>query len=209
MDSRSHWENVYETKKADQVSWFKPHLSKSLGLILEAGIKKNDPVIDVGGGASTLADDLLREGFTDITVLDISSQSLEVTKKRLGKESSKIHWLVDDITTANLPKGRYALWHDRAVFHFLTKSEDRKKYVTIMNQSLKPQGTAIIATFSLKGPERCSGLDIVRYSAETLQAELGKNYHRMKSLEESHDTPFGTKQEFIYCVFKRQMGEKL
>ncbi len=204
MNHKSHWENVYRTKNANQVSWFKPHLSKSLELILGTKIQKHDPIIDVGGGASTLANDLLGEGFADITVLDISSRSLEVAKKRLGKEASKIHWMTDDITVANLPKNHYSLWHDRAVFHFLTRPEDRKKYVKVMNESLKLQGTVIAATFSLKGPERCSGLDIVRYSPETLQAEFGENYRLMKGLEESHETPFGTKQEFVYCLFKRE-----
>ncbi len=204
MDFKSHWENVYKTKNADQVSWFKPHLSMSLGLILGTKIDKHDPIIDVGGGASTLVDDLLSEGFMDITVLDISSESLEVAKKRLGKKALKVHWMTDDITTANLPKNHYSLWHDRAVFHFLTSPEDRKKYVKVMNESLKPQGAVIIATFSLKGPERCSGLDIVRYSPETLQAEFGENYRLIKNLEEPHETPFGTKQEFVYCLFKRE-----
>lgn len=203
-DPKTHWEHVYQTKDADQVSWFKPHLSKSLELILGTKMDKHEPVIDVGGGASTLVDDLLREGFTDITVLDISPKSLEVAKKRLGKEASHIHWVVDDMTTANLPRNHYVLWHDRAVFHFLTAPEDRKKYVKAVNESLKPQGTVIIATFSLKGPERCSGLDIVRYSPKTLQAEFGKNYRLVKSLEESHETPFGTKQEFVYCLFQRE-----
>ena len=204
MDFKSHWENVYKTKTADQVSWFKPHLAKSLELILGTKRDKREPVIDVGGGASTLVDDLLGEGFMDITVLDISSESLEVSKKRLGKEAAKVNWIVGDVTTTNLPKNHYSLWHDRAVFHFLTSPEDRKKYVKTLNQSLKPKGIVTIATFSLKGPERCSGLDIVRYSPETLQAEFGESYSLMKSLEESHDTPFGTKQEFVYGVFQRE-----
>ncbi len=203
-DPKTHWENVYGTKNADQVSWFKPHLSKSLELILGTKMDKRESIIDVGGGASTLVDDLLREGFADITVLDISSKSLEAAKKRLGKEASQIHWVVDDMTTANLPQNHYSLWHDRAVFHFLTKPEDRKKYVNVMNESLKPQGTVMIAAFSLKGPERCSGLDIVRYSPEILQAEFGESYRLMNNLEESHETPFGTKQEFVYCLFQRE-----
>ncbi len=204
MNRQSHWENVYKTKNADQASWFKSRLSKSIEFILGTKIQKHDPIIDVGGGASTLVDDLLYEGFSDITVLDISSKSLEVAKKRLGEKASRIHWVVDDITTANLLQSHYSLWHDRAVFHFLTRPKDRKKYVKVMNESLKPQGTVIVATFSLKGPERCSGLDIVRYSPEILQTEFGESYCLMKSLEESHETPFGTKQEFVYCVFKRE-----
>ena len=203
MEKKSHWENVYRTKNAGQVSWFKPHLSKSLELILGAKIDKHEPVIDVGGGASTLVDDLLNEGFTDITVLDVSSESLEVSKKRLGKEASKIHWVVDDITIANLPKNHYFLWHDRAVFHFLTDPEDRQKYKRILGQSLKPKSFAIISTFSLGGPVKCSGLDVCRYSPETLSGELGPGFQLLRSENETHKTPFDTTQEFVYCLFQK------
>jgi len=204
MDWQKHWENVYKTKKADQVSWFKPHLSKSLQLISETKIKKQESVIDIGGGASTLADDLLREGFTDITVLDISSESLETAKKRLGKQASNIHWIVDDITTVDFPQNHYALWHDRAVFHFLTSPADQEKYVKILRQSVKPQGSVILATFSLEGPEKCSGLNVIRYDAATLSKKLEPYFQLLRTEHEIHDTPFATKQSFIYCLFQKK-----
>lgn len=203
MNRQSHWENVYRTKNADQVSWFKLHLSKSLEIVLGTKIDKHDPIIDVGGGASTLVDDLLNEGFTNVIVLDVSSESLEVSKKRLGKEALKIHWTTGDITAVNLPKSYYSLWHDRAVFHFLTNPEDRQNYKRILDQSLKPKAFAIIATFSLGGPTKCSGLDVVRYSPETLSKELGPGFQLLHSENETHKTPFDTTQEFVYCLFQK------
>jgi len=204
MDTKEHWEEIYKSRSSDKVSWFAPHLNLSLELILNSTTSKDSKIIDVGGGASTLADDLINKGYENITILDISGDALKVSRKRLGVLSNSATWLEGNITEIKLPGQFYDLWHDRAVFHFLTSSQDRKKYVRNLNVSLKPKGTVIIATFSLKGPEKCSGLDVIRYDPETLQAELGKNYRLIKSKEEPHQTPSGTNQEFIYCMFKRE-----
>ena len=200
---KSHWEKVYQSKKPTEVSWFQPHLARSLEMVLRAGLDRNSEIIDVGGGASTLVDDLLNDGYKCVTVLDMSQEALNVSKQRLAGQSKNVAWIEGDITAVDLRERHYDLWHDHAVFHFLTDAVDRKKYVQNLNHSLTENGRVIISTFSLKGPERCSGLDVVRYSPETLQAELGKNYRLIKSLEECHQTPFGTKQEFVYCLFKR------
>ena len=204
MNKKEHWEKVYQNKRPDEVSWYKPHLDLSLGLILQFAGSKNAKIIDVGGGASTLAGDLLAKGQVNVTVLDLSASSLNTSKKQLGNNVDKVTWIEGDITEVKLPDHVYDLWHDRAVFHFLTSPVDRKKYVQNLDQSLSPEGTVIISTFSLKGPERCSGLNVVRHSPDTLEDELGKNYHLVENVEESHQTPFGTTQEFIYCVFKRK-----
>lgn len=201
QENKNHWEAIYQTKAADQVSWFKPRLSQTFQLLSQANVSVREPILDVGGGASTLVDDLLKKGFGDITILDISSEALEVAKKRLGSQAQKVKWLISDITTADLLKNHYALWHDRAVFHFLIRPEDRRAYVNRLNASLKQAGHAILSTFSLTGPERCSGLEVVRYSPEKLAAELGENFQLIKSFDENHQTPLGTTQAFIYCYF--------
>lgn len=203
MDRKGHWEGIYRTKGAKDVSWFAPHLAKSLEIILSMGIKKSDPIIDVGAGASTLVDDLVREGFSDITALDISEESLGIARKRLADKAAQIHWIADDITRTNFPKGHFALWHDRAVFHFLTNEADRQKYRQLLTDSLKPKGYAILSTFSLDGPPKCSGLDVVRYSPKTLSLELGAAFELLRSFQENHKTPFDTTQRFNYCVFQK------
>lgn len=197
-----HWENVYQTKSPDKVSWFQDHLEKSLELIVAAGIDKKARIIDVGGGASTLAEDLLAKGYSDLTVLDISSGALSQSKKRLGEKSKHIIWLDADILKADLPKNVFDLWHDRAVFHFLTTPGDRKTYLKVLRQSLKPGGFVIMASFSLEGPEKCSGLAVMRYSPEALSRELGPDFTLVKDCHERHKTPFNTTQDFIYCLFK-------
>lgn len=198
---KEHWEKVYQTKSATGVSWYTPHLANSLALILKSGIGKEASVIDVGGGASTLVDDLLEKGFSHTTVLDISSKALAVSKARLGKQASEVNWVEGDITQITLSENAHDLWHDRAVFHFLTRTGDRRKYMNAMQHSVKPGGQVVIATFGVNGPPKCSGLDIVRYSPDALQLELGKNFKLLESLSEEHQTPFQTKQEFIYCRF--------
>jgi ubiquinone/menaquinone biosynthesis C-methylase UbiE len=203
-DLKSHWEKVYQDKKPDEVSWYQPRPEVSLALISDLSLPKDAKIIDIGGGTSTLVDHLLDQGYRRISILDISSRALMVAKKRLGERAANIIWIEGDVTSIKLPDDSYDLWHDRAVFHFLTHSDDRKRYLENLNRSLHPNGTVIISTFSLKGPNRCSGLDVVRYSAETLQTELGADYRLITSKEESHRTPFGTQQEFIYCVFKRE-----
>ena len=199
---KTHWETMYQRKRPDEVSWYQPHLSVSLRLLANAGLHPESRVIDVGGGASTLADDLLAQGVRHVTVLDISGQALAAAKARLGKRAEQATWLEADITQVQLPNASYDLWHDRAVFHFLTSAEDRRRYLDTMRKVLAPGGQAILATFALEGPPRCSGLEVVRYSPDTLHAEVGKDFRLMETISEEHQTPFQTMQRFRYCRFE-------
>jgi len=203
MNRKEHWENIYATKSVDQVSWYREHLENSLQMIVGTGISKTAAIIDVGGGASTLVDDLLEADFGDVAVLDISGKAIEKTKVRLGKKSEKVEWIIADITKADLPENYYDVWHDRAVFHFLTDAEDRRKYVELVMRSLKVGGHIIVASFGENGPLKCSGLDIVRYNPETMHKEFGKEFKLLNSLKETHQTPFGSTQEFIYCYCRK------
>jgi ubiquinone/menaquinone biosynthesis C-methylase UbiE len=200
--NKTHWQKIYQTKPPEEVSWFAPHLSLSMALIRKSGIQKTGAIMDAGGGASTLAEDLLAEGFLNISVLDISAEALEEARKRLGLNASKIRWIVSDVTQAELPQKHYELWHDRAVFHFLTQAEDRRRYQRVLKNSLKPGGYVVMAVFSPAGPEKCSGLEVVRYSAEDLVKEFGADFKLIESAEETHKTPFGTLQGFTFCLFQ-------
>ncbi len=203
MEKKEHWENVYATKSQDQMSWYHDHLDNSLELIIQTSVGKDPAIIDVGGGSSTLVDDLLDRGFADVSVLDISGAAIAKSKERLGASAQVVNWIVSDITEADLPDDRFDVWHDRAVFHFLTYPDDRRKYVDLVMRALKPNGHLIVAAFGLEGPQKCSGLDVVRYSSETMQGEFGEQFQLIQSLDETHNTPFGTTQEFIYCYFKK------
>lgn len=201
MDTKQHWEQVYSTKASDHVSWFQEHANLSLALIHQTDVTKDAAMIDVGGGASNLVDDLVAEGYTDLTVLDLSSASLDVAKQRLGKHAEAVEWIVGDIIQAVLPENRFDVWHDRAVFHFLTDPVDRQAYVRQVMRAVKPNGHIIIATFAENGPEKCSGLPVMRYSPVTLLAELGNDFLLVRHEKEVHHTPFGTLQQFVYCHF--------
>jgi ubiquinone/menaquinone biosynthesis C-methylase UbiE len=203
VDSKSHWENIYKTKTTTQVSWYQEHLQISLQLIEHTGVDRTAHIIDIGGGASTLADDLLRRDFKHITVLDISSAALNASRARLGLRVIEVKWIEADITQVNLPHHYYDLWHDRAVFHFLTDTKDRQRYVEIVKHSLKPGGHVIIATFAPDGPPKCSGLDIVRYCPESLHDEFGNEFELIESVSEVHSTPSGVKQKFFYCYLRK------
>jgi SAM-dependent methyltransferase len=203
MNKQEHWEKVYRTKARDEVSWFREHLDTSLRMIANTGVTKDAAIIDVGGGNSTLVDDLLERGFADVSVLDISAQAINDSKQRLGPKASNVNWLNEDITSAHLPADHYDLWHDRAVFHFLTDAEDRRKYVDLVMRSLKLGGHIIVASFGLEGPEKCSGLDVVRYSPESMHDEFGGDFRLVDSVGESHHTPFGTTQDFVYCYCRK------
>ncbi len=170
---------------------------------MEANISKDEAIIDIGAGRSNLADDMLNNGFTDISILDISANALENSKLRLGEKAEKITWIEGDITEAYLPENYYSVWHDRAVFHFLTDKEDRQKYVELADRSIKIGGNLIISAFSLAGPKKYSGLEIVQYSPDSLLNEFGSNFELINSLKETHQTPFETNQEFIYCHFRK------
>lgn len=193
-----HWDRVYRSKRPEAVSWYQPSLRLSLDLIERIGIAPTARVLDVGGGASTLVDDLLDRGFDHLTVLDLSSEALAVARERLGARASRVTWMQGDVTTVELPAGRFDLWHDRAVFHFLTAPEARQRYVRQARQALAPGGHAIVATFGPEGPSQCSGLDVVRYDADGLHAEFG-GFEKLGQLEERHLTPWGSEQHFVYC----------
>ena len=199
MDSQTHWEGVYRTKAADQVSWFRPHLETSLRFIERAAPDPSSRIIDVGGGESTLVDDLLARGYRSLTVLDISHTSLDVTRRRLGALADSVEWVAADVTAARLPAAAYDVWHDRAVFHFLTSDADRVAYVARVSESVKPGGHVVIGTFGPEGPLKCSGLDVHRYDAESLHGEFGSRFRLIDSLKEVHETPWGAKQQFLYC----------
>ncbi|MDP3921706.1 MAG: class I SAM-dependent methyltransferase [Candidatus Omnitrophota bacterium] len=203
VDLKSHWEKVYQTKRPTEVSWFQPHLAQSLEIISRMDFDRNVEIIDIGGGASALVDDLLNHGYRHMTVLDMSQEALNISKRRLGGQSKNVTWIEGDITAVDLPQHHYDLWHDRAVFHFLTRADERYRYMDILKKTLKPGGHVIIATFGPQGPTHCSGLDVARYSPEGLLAELGQNFKLAESLEEDHKTPGGTAQKFIYCHFIR------
>jgi 2-polyprenyl-3-methyl-5-hydroxy-6-metoxy-1,4-benzoquinol methylase len=199
MDVKTHWERVYQTKASDAVSWYQPHLETSLTLIERAGATASSAIIDVGAGESTLADDLLSLEFQNITVLDISETAIDVCKKRMGAAADRVHWLVADVTRAKLEPGVYDIWHDRAVFHFLTALEQRVAYVSNVARSVKRGGHVVVSTFGPEGPTRCSGLEVMRYDAESLHGQFGKRFRLVESSKELHNTPFGTTQQFLYC----------
>jgi 2-polyprenyl-3-methyl-5-hydroxy-6-metoxy-1,4-benzoquinol methylase len=199
MDAKSHWEKIYTSKAPDAVSWYRPHLDASLALIERAAIAKSSSIIDVGGGESTLVDDLLSRGYDNVTVLDISQTAIDVAQRRLGPAAARVRWLIANITECELEAGGYNLWHDRAVFHFLTTKEQRIAYVRQVLCAVKPGGHVIVGTFSPEGPQKCSGLDVVRYDAESLHNEFGSHFCLLESLKERHQTPFGTTQQFLYC----------
>lgn len=200
MNSKEHWENVYSTKAVDGVSWFQAHADTSMRLIRNCGLGKDAAIMDVGGGASTLADDLLDDGYSNITVLDLSGAALEASRRRLGTRSQGLRWLEADITRAELEPNSIDLWHDRAVFHFLTSEAERATYVRQVLRALKPGGYVIMATFGADGPTQCSGLPVVRYMPDALHAEFGEAFTMLSHEEQLHHTPFGTDQQFIYCM---------
>jgi len=200
MASKAHWESVYGGKAPEAVSWYRAHLERSLALIERSCPGRSASIIDVGGGESTLVDDLLAKGYGHVTVLDISEKALEVARTRLGARAAAVTWLAADITKAALPARGYDLWHDRAVFHFLTRAEDRAAYVRQVAASVKTGGYVIVATFGPEGPEKCSGLDVVRYDTGSLHEQFGAGFRLLDSATELHQTPFGTTQQFLYCM---------
>jgi len=201
MDAQSHWEKIYAEKAPNAVSWYAPHLEVSLSLIERTGVGRSAAVIDVGGGESTLVDDWLQQGFQKITILDVSRAAIDVNKSRLGERAEHVHWIVADITQVQLEARAYDLWHDRALFHFLTAPEQRAAYIRQVTRSVKSAGHVIVSTFGPEGPAKCSGLDVVRYDADSLCDEFGRGFRLLESSTEIHQTPFGTAQQFLYCCF--------
>lgn len=202
MDRQQHWEKVYRDKAPDAVSWYRLHLERSIELIERAAPDRGAAIIDVGGGESTLVDDLLRAGYRDVSVLDISPAAIAFAQRRLGALAAGVSWWAADVTTAELPDRRYDVWHDRAVFHFLTEAEQRVAYVRQVARAVKPGGHVIVATFGPEGPLKCSGLDVVRYDADALHGQFGAEFRLIESQTEIHETPSGSRQQFLYCFCK-------
>jgi SAM-dependent methyltransferase len=198
-----HWQNVYATKDEKEVSWYQDNPVLSLDLIAASGVARDAAIIDVGGGASRLVDALLDRGFQAITILDLSAKALEATKQRLGRRAKGVNWVVADITTWE-PTRRYDLWHDRAAFHFLTEAADRDAYVARLKQAVRSGGHLIIATFALDGPEKCSGLPVVRYDPQALARTLGPGFELVESRRHDHLTPGGNTQRFQFSRFVRK-----
>lgn len=204
MNSQNHWDTVYSTKATDSVSWYQPHADHSLQLIRNTGVPQSASIIDVGGGASTLVDDLLAAGYHNLTVLDLADTALQTARQRLGDQGDGVQWIAADITRVALPMHTFDVWHDRAVFHFLTEPEQRMAYVRSVLRSVKPGGHVIVATFAEDGPTQCSGLPVMRYSADALHGEFGAAFTLVHHHQESHQTPRGQRQQFVYCYCRMQ-----
>ena len=198
--NEAHWNRVYATKAVDAVSWYASHLESSLRLIRESAADRDARIIDVGGGASTLVDDLLADGYRAVSVLDLADEALRAARERLGDRANEVTWITGDVTRVTLPERSIDVWHDRAVFHFLTDPADRARYVANVARSVKPGGRVIVATFGPQGPERCSGLEVVRYDADQLHGTFGARFTKLASFVETHHTPWGSEQQFVYCL---------
>jgi SAM-dependent methyltransferase len=202
MKTKSHWEAVYKNKAPDEVSWFRPHSEKSVQLIEDAVPDRRSAIIDVGGGESTLADDLLMLGYRDISVLDVSLVAIRAVQQRLGAEADTIKWLIGDLTQVDLPEHRYDVWHDRAVFHFLTEPNQRERYVQQALRSLRSNGHLIIGVFGPDGPQQCSSLKVERHDIKLLCDRLGPRFTLVGASTEDHLTPGGQSQQFLYAHFR-------
>ena len=203
-DPREHWQDVYRRKPADGVSWYAPHLDTSLALLARAGLRPGARVLDVGGGASTLVDDLLARGVQDVTVLDLSDAALAVARERLGLRAGAVRWLAGDVRSAALGEGVFDFWHDRAVLHFLTDPDDAAAYVRQARRALAPDGCLVIGGFAPDGPERCSGLAVARRSPEDIAALFGDGFELLHAARDVHNTPGGAAQAFAWSVLKRR-----
>jgi 2-polyprenyl-3-methyl-5-hydroxy-6-metoxy-1,4-benzoquinol methylase len=199
---KAYWEDIYAKRDPTETSWFQSHPEHSLALIEQTGLGTRAGIIDIGGGTSALVDHLLEASYENIAVLDIAGTAIARVQARLGKRAGEVTWIEGDVSEHE-SESLYDIWHDRAVFHFLTHSSDRERYLEALNHSLKPDGQVIIATFSENGPSQCNGLDVVRYSPVTLSQALGPQLHLVETLTEEHHTPGGGLQEFVYCRFCR------
>ena len=205
MDSKQHWERVYASRPPERLGWYSRHLDTSLAWIDELGLVRDSPVIDIGGGASTLVDDLLDRGHEDLTVLDVSGTALALARQRLGARAACVSWVEGDITSVALPTSRYALWHDRAVFHFLVADADRQRYCERLQRALRPDGHVILGVFSPEAPPTCSGLPVRRYDANDLMEALGPGWSQLHSRQRLHVTPGGVEQMYLYCLLRREV----
>ena len=206
METRHHWETIWADRSPDAVSWYQPQAGLSLALITAAATDRQTPIVDVGGGASVLVDDLLAAGFDKVTVLDLSAAALAAARSRLGERAPRVRWLEGDITRVDLPPATFGLWHDRAVFHFLLEPAQQAAYVCQLKRALLPGGHAVIATFAKDGPTQCSGLPVQRHDASSLQAVFGDDFVLLRQEREGHVTPTGTAQSFQYCLFRFSPG---
>lgn len=204
MNTKEHWERIFETKTENERSWFQPYPKTSVEFLNLFKLPLTANIIDVGAGESHLVDVLLQKGYKNIWVLDISSSAIEQTKKRLRKEAEKIHWITADVTEFNFNDLQFDLWHDRAAFHFLTDEEKIDKYVSAAEHAIKEGGYLILGTFSERGPAKCSGLEIKQYSEASMSARFELGFERIKCVHEDHVTPFHTVQNFLFCSFKRK-----
>lgn len=202
MDKKKHWENIYQTKELTEVSWYQPVPQTSLDLLKQYNISLDANIIDVGGGDSFLVDHLLKLGFSNISVLDISEEAITRAKKRLGDNASKVNWIVNDITDFK-PLTNYDFWHDRAAFHFLTEEKDIEKYLQVVKEGLSQNGILAIGTFSETGPTKCSGIAIKQYSEKSLKEQFNSDFEMINSFTADHKTPFETIQNFTFGIFKR------
>ena len=203
MNDAEHWEEIYTSKSADQVGWYSLHLETSMRWIAELKLAPKDPIIDIGGGASTLVDDLLDSGHKDLSVLDLSEKAIHLTKERLGKASRSVTWLQENVTEIELPSQHFKLWHDRAVFHFLVDPEIQHLYRDVVLKTLKKGGYFIIGTFTTNAPPHCSGLPVKRYTPDALSNTFGKEFELKQYNNEIHKTPSGIEQAYVYCLFQR------
>ena len=202
-EGREHWDNVYSSKRPEDVSWFQPHAKPSLDALARLGATPDQSLIDIGGGASSLTAKLAEAGWSDLAVLDISQAALDHSRSAMGKKAARVDWIVADVTKWQ-PERQYDVWHDRAVFHFLTEAGRREAYLRAVSQGLAEGGLLIIATFALDGPERCSGLPVQRYDAQALSQELGDGLRLMEHWREEHATPWNARQAFIWAAFRKE-----
>jgi 2-polyprenyl-3-methyl-5-hydroxy-6-metoxy-1,4-benzoquinol methylase len=206
FDRKKHWETIYQTKNPSEVSWFQPTPEASLEFFRQYHVPKTAKIIDIGGGDSLLVDHLLRLGYEDITVLDISESSLEKARLRLKTEANKVKWIVQDITIFR-PIEKYDFWHDRAAFHFLTDPTDISAYLDIAQKAIRPSGILVLGTFSETGPKKCSGIEIQQYSERSMSDLLQESFEKIKCISIDHKTPFDTIQNFIFCSFRKPVKD--
>jgi SAM-dependent methyltransferase len=200
VDLHSHWDTVYGSNEPRAVSWYQAEARLSLELIRRVAPGADSQILDVGGGASTLVDGLLAAGYANVAVLDLCAAALDHARSRLGASATRVRWIVADILSAELPEQSIDVWHDRAVFHFLTDACDRQRYVEQVRHAVRPGGLVLVATFAADGPTRCSGLDVARYAPDALHHEFGEDFSLIESAREVHVTPRGTPQAFTYCL---------
>ena len=203
LDPRKHWESVYSARRATDVSWYQREATLSRELIRKVAPDRSAAILDVGGGASTLVDSLIADGYSNLTVLDIAANALDTARARLGAAAARVRWMTGDVLDPDIADHTIDVWHDRAVFHFLLSAEDRHRYVDQVRRTLRRDGHVIIATFAEDGPERCSGLPVARYDAAQMQAELGSDFQLLDSIREEHVTPAEKRQSFRYCLFAK------